>query len=617
MIKLIKIICILVFVSNICAQQTKEQRFIIEQEIRKLSQEKNILQDVADIKKEFKQQLFKSQSLIPETAVLIVGIHEVWTIYQYPPAIFDWAISMGIKPENLFFYSGNGQYELPNGIINRGAGTKQSLIDFVKNCNYSRIIVILLAHGGGYQKRIYDSYGAYSSVMYQLSNGEVTNLDNDYNETNLELGILRINEIGSNYKVTSLNKKGSAVLFTAGITNQWVGFKVIKHVPSGPFFVNSQGLLISQILKYTYYLSYANENGLVNGLNNIIWEDEDNFIPDLSYLNTWPAKIEKTDSVYAGYPAIPNVIFDVDGNRIQDVPIAVIVGQDTLLGVCLNTGPSFAPEDLTLDSNLDSTKNGFITGFDLNKDGVISLQTIVSFQEIIRLVDGLISDLELQEIFSYLPPEVIKIFYGAVCHIGGFCDNPWGPNSIMFAKVPADMFATCRTWPLEIMTEFNNNFPNATLLDAFNHARNWEGKNNFANRNKHRMRLNDNNDKIINSGPWPNNSDGEFTATIPIKINTTSVAIPVIQPNSFNLFQNYPNPFNASTSISYEINKTSWVKLIIYNGMGQKITIPIDEKKQPGKYFFNWNATNMPAGIYYVILQQGGHTSAKKMVLVK
>lgn len=617
MIKLIKIICILVFVSNICAQQTKEQKFIIEQEIRELSQQKNILQDVADIKKEFKQQLFKSQALIPETAVLIVGVNELWTVYQYPPAIFNWAISMGIKPENLFFYSGNGQYELPNGIINRGAGTKENIIDFVKNSNYSRIIVILLAHGGGYQKRIYDSYGAYTSVIYQLSNGEITNLDLDYNETNLELGILRINELGHNYYVTALNKKSPTILFSGGMANEWIGFKVIKHVPDSNFFLNSQGLLISQVFKYTYYLNYANENGLVCGLNNIIWKDRDNLEPDLSYLDTWPAKIEKTDSIYAGYSAIPNVLFDPDCNGIQDTPIAVIVGQDTLLGVCFNTGPNFAPKDLTLDSNLDSTKDGFIAGFDLNQDGVISLQTIVSFQEVIRLVDGLMSDIELQEILSYLPPEVIKIFYGVFCHVGGFCDNSWGPNSIMFAKVPADMFATGRTWPLEIMTEFNNNFPEATLLDAFNHARKWEGKNNFANRNRHRMRLNDNNDTIISPGPWPNNSDGEFTATIPIQINTTSVAVPVIQPNSFNLFQNYPNPFNSNTNISYQINKASQVNLTVYNGMGQEITILIDEKQQPGKYFFNWNATNMPAGIYYVILQQGEQISTIKIVLVK
>ena len=80
---------------------------------------------------------------------------------------------------------------------------------------------------------------------------------------------------------------------------------------------------------------------------------------------------------------------------------------------------------------------------------------------------------------------------------------------------------------------------------------------------------------------------------------------------------NYPNPFNPVTTIQYQVPKSSTVKLIIYNLVGQKIDVLVDEIKPAGNYNIRWNASAYPAGIYIARLQVGKYTRAIKITLIK
>ena len=90
-----------------------------------------------------------------------------------------------------------------------------------------------------------------------------------------------------------------------------------------------------------------------------------------------------------------------------------------------------------------------------------------------------------------------------------------------------------------------------------------------------------------------------------------------IKPNQFQIFPNYPNPFNASTIINYELQITNYVNLSIYNLIGQKITTLISEKQQAGVHQVQWNAENLPSGIYYTVIKSGNSQVAQKMILSK
>jgi len=90
-----------------------------------------------------------------------------------------------------------------------------------------------------------------------------------------------------------------------------------------------------------------------------------------------------------------------------------------------------------------------------------------------------------------------------------------------------------------------------------------------------------------------------------------------IVPKSFKLFGNYPNPFNAGTTIRFEIEKSSYVNLTIYDVTGAKVVTLINEKMEAGLYSVNWDAGNAASGVYYYNLETDGEESTRKMTLLR
>jgi subtilisin family serine protease len=88
-------------------------------------------------------------------------------------------------------------------------------------------------------------------------------------------------------------------------------------------------------------------------------------------------------------------------------------------------------------------------------------------------------------------------------------------------------------------------------------------------------------------------------------------------PTTYTLSQNYPNPFNPSTRITYDILDPVNVKIIVYNGLGQKISKIVDSFHTKGRYSIQFNAEALPAGIYYYKIQSKYFSEVKKMVLLK
>jgi hypothetical protein len=85
----------------------------------------------------------------------------------------------------------------------------------------------------------------------------------------------------------------------------------------------------------------------------------------------------------------------------------------------------------------------------------------------------------------------------------------------------------------------------------------------------------------------------------------------------FALHQNYPNPFNPSTKISWQLPVGSQQILKIYDVLGNEITTLVDEYKPAGRYEVEFNAANLPSGVYFYQLNAGEFISKKKMILLK
>ena len=83
------------------------------------------------------------------------------------------------------------------------------------------------------------------------------------------------------------------------------------------------------------------------------------------------------------------------------------------------------------------------------------------------------------------------------------------------------------------------------------------------------------------------------------------------------LYPNFPNPFNAQTVISYDLPKTTCVKINVYDLLGRNITTLINTEQNAGYHKVVWNAENVSSGLYFYILQTEDHKESKKMVLLK
>jgi len=85
----------------------------------------------------------------------------------------------------------------------------------------------------------------------------------------------------------------------------------------------------------------------------------------------------------------------------------------------------------------------------------------------------------------------------------------------------------------------------------------------------------------------------------------------------YKLDQNYPNPFNPSTKISYSIKEEGLVTLKVYDVLGKEIATLVNENKPKGIYEAEFNALQLPSGMYIYKIQAGSFTDAKKMLLTK
>jgi len=97
----------------------------------------------------------------------------------------------------------------------------------------------------------------------------------------------------------------------------------------------------------------------------------------------------------------------------------------------------------------------------------------------------------------------------------------------------------------------------------------------------------------------------------------TSVFNQYEKPYNYLLEQNYPNPFNPTTEIKYSIAKSSFVTLVVYNFLGEKVKTLISQKQKAGKYSLVFDFSYLPSGIYFYHIKAGNFTSTKKMVLLK
>ncbi len=95
-------------------------------------------------------------------------------------------------------------------------------------------------------------------------------------------------------------------------------------------------------------------------------------------------------------------------------------------------------------------------------------------------------------------------------------------------------------------------------------------------------------------------------------------------PTEFKLYANYPNPFNPGTTIKFTIPNVERrasslysTTLKVYDILGNEVATLVNKELPPGEYEVEFNAANLPSGVYFYRLTAGSYSSTKKLMLLK
>ena len=88
-------------------------------------------------------------------------------------------------------------------------------------------------------------------------------------------------------------------------------------------------------------------------------------------------------------------------------------------------------------------------------------------------------------------------------------------------------------------------------------------------------------------------------------------------PAEYSLSQNYPNPFNPATTIRYEIPEQGHVSIKIYDMLGREVAVLVDDVVAAGRYSVQFDASNLPSGIYIYRIVSDNYVESKRMTFVK
>ena len=164
-------------------------------------------------------------------------------------------------------------------------------------------------------------------------------------------------------------------------------------------------------------------------------------------------------------------------------------------------------------------------------------------------------------------------------------------------------------WKYTYTYDMNNN-----LIEGI--EQNWNGSN-WVNDRKRTYTYDGNNNRIEqllqtwDGFNWVNYWKNTYTYVI------TGIDKFEGEVNTYSLSQNYPNPFNPSTTINFSLPSSGYATLKIYNALGEEVAVLLDAELTTGFYEVEWNATNVPSGVYFYQLQTEGFLETKKMILLK
>ena len=123
-----------------------------------------------------------------------------------------------------------------------------------------------------------------------------------------------------------------------------------------------------------------------------------------------------------------------------------------------------------------------------------------------------------------------------------------------------------------------------------------------------------------NNQIWVADAGNNRVVRFDVRIGGSTTGVKVVaseRPSDYSLLQNFPNPFNPTTSIRFSLPQASNVTLDVYNVLGERVAVLVNEYMQAGTFNVPFNASALPSGMYLYRLQANGFSAVNKMMLLK
>jgi len=121
--------------------------------------------------------------------------------------------------------------------------------------------------------------------------------------------------------------------------------------------------------------------------------------------------------------------------------------------------------------------------------------------------------------------------------------------------------------------------------------------------------------------PWESTGETEPTNTVEVILAPPQkISLPqqnIEMGNTFQLKQNFPNPFNPSTTISWQMPEDNFVTLKVFDVLGREVATLVNDNREAGNHSIDFNASDLPSGVYLYRIQIGNFTESRKFLLQK
>jgi CSLREA domain-containing protein len=108
---------------------------------------------------------------------------------------------------------------------------------------------------------------------------------------------------------------------------------------------------------------------------------------------------------------------------------------------------------------------------------------------------------------------------------------------------------------------------------------------------------------------------GEAVVFIGLPVGNEPAETPL--PNAFTLHQSYPNPFQRQARIPYDVHTPAHVTLEVFDLLGRRVTVLVDEVQPAGRYEALFDAESLPSGLYLYGIRMGNYRAFRRMVFVR